>query len=61
MGNLTEKELSALEDLLSLEELNIKKYDMLTQHVQDSALQQKLQNIGNAHQQHFNMLFKHLS
>ena len=29
MENLTEKELTALEDLLSLEELNIKKYNML--------------------------------
>lgn len=61
MGNLTEKELSALEDLLSLEELNIKKYDMLKQHAQDASLQQKLQNMGSTHQQHFNMLFKHLS
>lgn len=61
MGNLTEKELSAVEDLLSLEELNIKKYNMLTQHVQDTALQQKLQNISNEHQGHFNMLFNHLS
>lgn len=61
MGNLTEKELSAVEDLLSLEELNIKKYNMLTQHVQDTALQQKLQSIGNEHQGHFNMLFNHLS
>jgi len=61
MGNLTEKELSALEDLLSLEELNVKKYNMLTQHVQDTALQQKLQNIANAHQGHFNMLFNHLN
>ncbi|MBP1926563.1 succinate dehydrogenase flavin-adding protein (antitoxin of CptAB toxin-antitoxin module) [Sedimentibacter acidaminivorans] len=61
MANLTEKELSALEDLLSLEEANVKKYNMLTSHVQDTALQQKLQNISNTHQQHFNTLFNHLN
>lgn len=61
MANLTEKELSALEDLLSLEEANVKKYNMLAGHVQDTALQQKLQNISNIHQQHFNTLFSHLN
>ncbi len=61
MANLTEKELSALEDLLSLEEANVKKYNMLAGHVQDTALQQKLQNISNTHQQHFNTLFSHLN
>jgi len=61
MGNLTEKELSAIEDLLSLEELNVKKYNMLSGHVQDTALKQKLQNISSMHQQHFNTLFNHLN
>lgn len=61
MGNLTSKELSAIEDLLSLEEGNVKKYDMLCSHVQDNALKQKLQNISNSHQQHFNTLFSHLN
>lgn len=60
MANLTSKELTALEDLLSLEELNIKKFNMLTIHTQDSALQQKLQSIANTHQQHFNTLYNHL-
>jgi len=61
MAKLTEKELSVLEDLLNLEELNVKKYNMLTQHVQDAALQQKIQSFANAHQQNFNMLFNHLN
>jgi hypothetical protein len=60
MGNLTEKELTALEDLLSLEELNVKKYNMLIQHTQDQQLQSNLQNIANVHQQHFNKLFNNL-
>lgn len=60
MANLTEKELSALEDLLSLEELNIKKYNMLIQHTQDQQLQSRLQNIANVHQQHFNTLYNNL-
>lgn len=60
MGNLTEKELTALEDLLSLEELNVKKYNMLIQHTQDQQLQSKLKNISNVHQQHFNTLYNNL-
>lgn len=60
MANLTEKELSALEDLLNLESLNVKKFNMLAENVQEPALRQKLQQIATAHQRHFNALYNHL-
>jgi hypothetical protein len=60
MGNLTEKELGAIGDLLSAEELLIKKFDMLAQSAQDSALKTKLSGIAEKHQQHFDKLFNHL-
>lgn len=61
MANLTEKELSGLEDLMTVEELNVKKYKMLLQHTNDPVLQSKLQNLSNRHQQNFNTLYNHLS
>ncbi|MDL2217095.1 hypothetical protein LJC27_00375 [Christensenellaceae bacterium OttesenSCG-928-M15] len=57
MGNLTEKELSAIGDLLSAEELLVKKFEMLAQNAQDPALKTKLTGIAQRHQQHFDMLF----
>lgn len=60
MGNLTEKELSALGDLLSAEELLIKKFEMLAQHAQDQNIRTKLLGIAAKHQQHFNMLYSQL-
>lgn len=61
MNTLTAKELSAIQDLLSVEELNIKKFDMLSQSTEDSALKQKFSDISNKHQQHFDKLYSQLS
>ena len=60
MANLTEKELTALEDLLSAEELTIKKYNMLQSHTQEQQLRSKLQIMASIHQKHFNTLYNHL-
>ncbi len=60
MGNLTEKELGAIGDLLSAEELLIKKFNMLAQSAQDSALKTKLSGMAQKHQRHYDMLFSHL-
>ena len=60
MGNLTEKELSALGDLLGAEELLVKKFEMLAASTQDQALRSKLQGIAKKHQQHFDMLYSQL-
>lgn len=60
MANLTEKELSAINDLLSSEELLIKKFNMLAQTTTDTNLQKKLQGIAQRHQQHFDTLYSQL-
>ena len=60
MANLTEKELSALNDLLSSEELEIKKFHMLSDAATDPALKQKFGSIADMHQRHFNTLYQHL-
>ena len=61
MGTLTEKELSAIGDLLGGEELLVKKFEALAQSTQDQALKSKLQSIAGKHQEHFNMLYSQLS
>ncbi|MDF2614746.1 MAG: hypothetical protein K0S71_2532 [Clostridia bacterium] len=60
MNTLTAKELSAIQDLLSVEELNIKKFQMLAASTEDSTLKQKFSDISNKHQQHFDTLYSQL-
>lgn len=60
MSNLSEKELSALGDLLSSEELLVKKFNMLAQTTQDQTIKTKLQSIAQKHQDHFNKLYSQL-
>lgn len=57
MNQLSEKELSCLNDSLSEEELLVKKYQMLAQHSQDAELKQKLEQVAARHQSHFNELY----
>lgn len=57
MGQLSEKELSILNDSLSEEELLVKKYQMLAQHSTDKAMSRKFEEISNRHQRHFNDLY----
>lgn len=61
MATLTEKELSALNDLLCSEELEIKKFRQLASQTTDPALKQKFTDISNRHQAHFNTLFSQLN
>ena len=61
MATLTEKELSALNDLLSGEEAEVKKFRQLACQVTDPALKQKFTDIANRHQAHFNTLFSQLN
>ena len=60
MSNLTEKELSALGDLLSFEELLVKKYNNLAETATDQEIKRKLQGIAQKHQEHFNKLYSQL-
>ena len=55
MTQLSEKELSAIKDLLSEEELLVKKFQMLAE------LKEKMTQISNQHQGHFNELYTKLS
>lgn len=58
--NLTEKELTAIGDLLSSEELLVKKFTMLAESASDAQLKSRLQSIAHKHQEHFNKLYSQL-
>lgn len=61
MSQLSEKELSALNELLNEEELLVKKFQMLASHASDTAVKNQMENIASRHQNHFNRLYEHLS
>ena len=61
MSQLSEKELSALNELLSEEELLVKKFQMLAGHASDNSVKNQMENIAQRHQSHFNQLYEHLS
>lgn len=61
MSNLSEKELSALNDCLSEEELLVKKFQMLASHATDANVRSEMEEISKRHQSHFNKLYRHLS
>ena len=60
MGQLSEKELSLLGDLLTDEQLLTKKFKMLAAQTQDTEIKQKFERISEQHQGHFNALYEHL-
>ncbi|MBQ1192925.1 MAG: hypothetical protein IIX45_02260 [Lachnospiraceae bacterium] len=60
MEQLSEKELSAIQDLLSDEEVLVKKFKMLASQSQDEEIKQKYERISAQHQGHFNALYAHL-
>ncbi len=61
MGNLSEKELSAVQDILSEEELLIKKFQMLAEHSCDPKVKAQMTQIADRHQEHFNSIYSQLS
>ena len=60
MAQLSEKELSALNDLLADEQLLTKKFSMLAKQTNDSEIQQKFEQISQQHHGHFNALYEYL-
>lgn len=60
MSQLSEKELSALNDLLTEEELLVKKFNMLASHAETAELKQEMEDISKKHQGHFNKLYSFL-
>ena len=61
MSQLSEKELSTIKDLLSEEELLVKKFKMLAEHAETEELKCKMNSISDKHQGHFNELYSKLS
>ena len=57
MTQLSEKELSVLNDSLSEEELLVKKFSMLAQHAQDQEVKEKFTKVSEQHQGHLNELY----
>ena len=60
MAQLTEKELSTLNDLLADEELLTKKFKLLASMTDDTEIKQKYEHISEQHQKHFNALYAYL-
>ena len=61
MSTLTEKELSTIKDLLSAEELLVKKFKMLAEHADKMELKNQMESIAKKHQGHFDELYQKLS
>lgn len=60
MSQLSERELSALNDLLCEEALLVKKFQMLAGHATDPAVKSEMEKLSSRHQTHFNKLYAHL-
>ena len=58
---ITEKELTALEDLLSGEKLLVTKYKAYAQMCSDQELEQKCEAIASKHQTHYEKLMTFLN
>ena len=56
MASLTSKELTALEDQLTIEQNVISKYKMYSQTAVDSEIKNKCECIANKHQKHYDTL-----
>lgn len=61
MSGLSEKELNTIKDLLSGEELLVKKFKMLAEHAEKPELKSQMESIAQKHQGHFNELYQKLS
>ena len=60
MVQLSEKELSCLNDALSEEDLLVKKFQKMANEANDSEIKSKFTEIATKHQGHFNSLYAHL-
>ncbi len=60
MTDLSEKELSSIQDILTQEELLIKKFKNLSSQCKDEEIKDKLMSISDRHQKHFNSIYAQL-
>lgn len=61
MSNLTAKELTAIEDQLSSEQVLIKKYQLYAQASLDPQIKTKCEQIAAKHQNHYDRLLNQLN
>ena len=61
MASLTSKELSAIEDQLSMEEILVKKFKMYAQNASDPQLKTQCEQIASKHQNHHTRLLQELN
>lgn len=61
MSQLSEKELSSIQELLADEDLLVKKFQMLAEHATDEKVKSKMLEISKKHQEHLNELYGKLS
>ena len=61
MEQMTVKELSALEQQLTMEQLLIKKYRTYANRITDPQLRTKCQQVAARHQEHYTRLMGHLN
>lgn len=60
MPNLTSKELSAIEDQLSIEKTMVTKYQQYAMSCSDQQLKTKCEQIASKHQSHYTRLLNQL-
>ena len=58
--DISEKELSVVQDLLNEEELLVKKFQMLANHSKDETIKRQMLSIADKHQGHFNEIYSYL-
>ena len=61
MANLTSKELTAIEDHLSMEQLLVSKYHAIAGQTTDPQLKTKCEQIAAKHREHYQRLLGRLS
>ena len=61
MAHLSEKELSFVKDMMSEEELLVKKFQMLADQSENADVKEEMMKLSNKHQEHFNKLYAKLS
>ena len=60
MASITEKELSAISDLLTIEETVVAKYKSYAEQTADSVLKDRYEQLAMRHQRHFDELYVNL-
>ena len=60
MTNLSQKELTALEETLGFEQVLVKKYTTISEQCTDPVIKSRMTQIAGKHQQHYDKLIGYL-